>query len=61
MQDSDVILGMDWLGKNRALIDYEARKVTFRPLMGENFKFKGDISRSTPRVITALKARKMLN
>ena len=60
MQDFDVILGMDWLGKNRALIDHEVRKVTFRPLIGENFEFKGDISRSTPRVITTLKARKLL-
>ena len=35
MQDFDVILGMDWLGKNRVLIDYKARKVTFRPLIEE--------------------------
>ena len=60
MQDFDVLLGMDWLDENCALIDCEARKITFRPLIGENFEFKGDISRSTPRVITTLKARKLL-
>ena len=28
MQDFDVILGMDWLGKNHALIDCETQIVT---------------------------------
>ncbi|XP_023514476.1 uncharacterized protein LOC111778735 [Cucurbita pepo subsp. pepo] len=59
MQHFGVILGIDWLGENRALIDCEARKIIFRPLIGESFEFKGDISRSTPRVINSLKARKL--
>ena len=58
MQDFNVILWMDWLGENRALIDCEARKVIFKPLIGESFKFKGDTFNVVPRVITALKARK---
>ena len=35
MQDFDVILEMDWLGENCALIDCKARKGNFRPLIGE--------------------------
>ena len=58
MQDFNVILRMDWLGENHALIDCEARKVIFKPMIKESFKFKGDTFNVVPRVITALKARK---
>ena len=34
MQDFDVILGIDWLGKNRALIDCETRIVTLNSCQG---------------------------
>ena len=39
-QDFDVILGMDWLGENRVLIDCETRIVTLRLLSGNNITFK---------------------
>ena len=39
-QDFNVILGMDWLGENRVLIDCETRIVTLRLLSGNNITFK---------------------
>ena len=60
MQDFNGILGMDWFGENSALIDCKAKKVIFRPLIGESIEFKGDTSNVVPRVITTLKARKLL-
>ena len=60
MQDFDVILGMDWFGENRAIIDCEATKVIFKPFIGESFEFKGDTSSGVPRVTTTRKARKLL-
>lgn len=59
MQNFNVILGIDWLGENRALIDCKARKVIFRPLVGEIFECKRDTYSGVNRVITASKARKL--
>ena len=59
MQDFDVILGMDWLGENRALIG-ETRIDTLRLPLGDSFTYKGATSKRTPSVIIALKARKMI-
>ena len=60
MQDFDVILGMDWLGENRVLIDCETRVVTLRLPLGDNFTYKGATSKGTPSVITSLRARKLI-
>ena len=60
MQDFDVILGMDWLSENRALIDCETRTVTLRFLPGDSFTYKGATSKRIPSVIIALKARNMI-
>ena len=54
MQDFDVILGMDWLGKNHVLIDCETRIVTLRLPSGDNFTYKGATSKGAPNVITSL-------
>ena len=48
MQDFDVILGMDWLGENRVLIDCETRVVTLRLPSGDNFTYKGATSKGAP-------------
>ena len=40
MKDFDVILGMDFLGRNNAIINCYHRKVTFKPSNGEKFSFK---------------------
>ena len=60
MQDFDVILGMIWLGENRALIDCKTRIVTLRLPLGDSFTYNGATSKRTLSVITALKARKMI-
>ena len=59
MQDFDVILGMDWLGENRVLIDCETRIVTLRFPSGDNFTYKGATSKGAPSVITLLRAKKL--
>ena len=60
MQDLDVILGMDWLGENRVLIDCENRIVTLRLPLGDNFTYKGATSKGAPSVITSLRAKKLI-
>ncbi|KAL4032852.1 hypothetical protein IC575_005934 [Cucumis melo] len=61
MYDFDVILGMDWLAANHANIDCSRKEVAFKPSLMANFKSKGEGSRSLPKVISAMKARKLLN
>ena len=41
LYDYDVILGMDFLGKYNAVIDCPSRTVTFKPIGGEEFIFRG--------------------
>ena len=53
MQDFDVILGMDWLGENRVLIDCETRIVTLSLPSGDSFTYKGATSKGVPSVITS--------
>ena len=60
MQDFDVILGMDLLRENCALIDCETRIVTLRLPSEDSVTYKGVTSKRTPSIITALKARKMI-
>ncbi|KAA0051193.1 ty3-gypsy retrotransposon protein [Cucumis melo var. makuwa] len=61
MQDFDVILGMDWLSANHASIDCFRKEVVFNPPSGTNFKFKGAGIVCIPRVISSMKASKLLN
>ncbi|XP_075521434.1 uncharacterized protein LOC142554655 [Primulina tabacum] len=42
MLEFDIILGMDWLHKNRVLIDFQRRSVLVRPLGREQFLFEPD-------------------
>ena len=58
--DFDVILSMDWLAGNHAIIDCRAREVIFRPPNGQSFKFKEVDSQNTPMIISTLKARKLV-
>nr|CAD1826060.1 unnamed protein product [Ananas comosus var. bracteatus] len=41
LQDFDVVLGMDWLARYYATIDYGARTVTFHEPGQEEFTYKG--------------------
>ncbi|KAL0556453.1 hypothetical protein IC582_004967 [Cucumis melo] len=61
MLDFYVILGMDWLAANHASIDFSRKKVTFNPSSLASFKFKGEGSRSLPKVISAMRASKLLS
>ncbi|KAL0561539.1 hypothetical protein IC582_001972 [Cucumis melo] len=61
MLDFDVILGMDWLAANHASIDCSRKEVAFNPPSLASFKFKGEGSRSLPKVISAMRANKLLS
>ncbi|TYK08816.1 ty3-gypsy retrotransposon protein [Cucumis melo var. makuwa] len=61
MQDFDVILGMDWLSANHANIDCFGKEVVFNPPSGTSFKFRGASIVCLPKVISAMKASKLLN
>ncbi|KAL0554316.1 hypothetical protein IC582_008235 [Cucumis melo] len=61
MQDFDVILGMDWLSANHASIDCFGKEVVFNPPSGPSFKFRGANIVCIPKVISAMKASKLLS
>ncbi|KAA0045456.1 pol protein [Cucumis melo var. makuwa] len=61
MLDFNVIMGMDWLGANHASIDCSRKEVAFNPPLMASFKFKGEGSRSLPKVISAMRANKLLS
>ncbi|KAL4011180.1 hypothetical protein IC575_028229 [Cucumis melo] len=61
MRDFDVILGMDWLSANHACIDCFGKKVIFNPPSGPGFKFRGAGIVCIPKVISAMKASKLLS
>ena len=42
MHDFDIIIGMNWLSKYKALIDCYAKTVTFQTLEGERMIFEGE-------------------
>ncbi|KAL0534031.1 hypothetical protein IC582_028308 [Cucumis melo] len=61
MRDFDVILGMDWLSANDACIDCFGKKVVFNPPSRPSFKFSGAGIVCIPKVISAMKANKLLS
>ncbi|TYK01563.1 ty3-gypsy retrotransposon protein [Cucumis melo var. makuwa] len=61
MRDFDVILSMDWLSANHASIDYSRKEVVFNPPSAASFKFKEARTVVLPKVISAMKASKLLN
>jgi len=42
LHDFDIIIGMNWLSKYKALIDCYAKTVTFQTLEGERMIFEGE-------------------
>ncbi|KAA0061201.1 pol protein [Cucumis melo var. makuwa] len=60
-EDFDVILGMDWLSANHANIDCFGKEVVFNPPSGASFKFRGAGMVCIPKVISAMKASKLLS
>ncbi|XP_073317229.1 uncharacterized protein [Primulina huaijiensis] len=60
MPKFDVILGMDWLTRNRVSIDFRRRTVLVRPIDREPFVFEPDRFRNLPLIISCIKARKLI-
>ncbi|XP_028054328.1 uncharacterized protein LOC114258557 [Camellia sinensis] len=57
----DVVLDMDWLTKYYATIDCASKRVIFRPPGQDEFYFEGNGVVSPPYLISAMKARKLMN
>jgi hypothetical protein len=60
LSDFDIILGMNWLGKNKARLDCFAKTVTFQGAKGETMVFKGERTSNFPNMISGMVARKLL-
>ncbi|TYK21914.1 gag protease polyprotein [Cucumis melo var. makuwa] len=56
-----VVTGMDWLATNHASIDCSRKEVLFNPSTRASFKFKGVGIVGLPKVISTMKASKLLN
>ncbi|CAA0831261.1 Uncharacterized mitochondrial protein AtMg00860, partial [Striga hermonthica] len=61
MRDFNVILGMDCLSRYRADIQCQEREVTLFPASDQPIVFFGVKSRTVPRVISSMQARKRLS
>ena len=61
MTDYDVILGMDKLSTHHTVIDCWKKRVCFQPLKAKSFKFQGTPPKRAVPMISALKAKKLLN
>ncbi|XP_070013714.1 uncharacterized protein [Nicotiana sylvestris] len=60
MVDFDVILGMDWLSPYHAILDYHAKTVTLALSGLPQLEWRGTPGHSTSRVISYMKARRMV-
>lgn len=56
----DIILGMDWLSSNHAIIDCHHKEVIFRPPSEAEFKFIGTKVNIVPHIISAVQCKKLL-
>ncbi|XP_019183692.1 PREDICTED: uncharacterized protein LOC109178486 [Ipomoea nil] len=61
LEGMDVILGMDWLGKYKAKILCEERKVTMRGPKGKYVSYKGNPEPPGMRVVSMAKMRKYMS
>ncbi|XP_075483635.1 uncharacterized protein LOC142523789 [Primulina tabacum] len=61
MPEFDIILGMDWLHKNRVLIDFQRRSVLVRPLGREQFLFEPYRYFNLPIMLSCIRARKLMH
>ena len=60
MWDFDIILGMDWLATHYAIVDCHRKKVIFQVPGEIEFCFVRSGAYTSPRVISALQARRMM-
>ncbi|XP_076910194.1 uncharacterized protein LOC143567746 [Bidens hawaiensis] len=61
MSDFDVILGMDWLTHHCVTIDCYSKRVIFGDLSCPKLVYKGIVPHKTLKIISALKARKLIS
>ncbi|TYK11555.1 ty3-gypsy retrotransposon protein [Cucumis melo var. makuwa] len=61
MLNFDIIMGMNWLAITHASIDCSHKEVAFNPPSMASFQFTGEGSRSLPKVISAMRASKLLS
>ena len=60
MGDFDVILGMDWLERQRATIDCLGKRIIFGDLNSPNFEFQGSKPNGLGKFVSAIKPKRML-
>jgi len=60
LSDFDIILGMNWLGKNKARLDCFTKIVTFQGAKGETMVFKRERISNFTNIISVMNARKLL-
>ena len=60
MWDFDIIFGMDWLATHYAIVGYHRKKVIFQVPGEIKFYFVGSGAYTSPQVISALQARRMM-
>ena len=60
MTDFNVILGIDWLAENCASIDCRKKEVVFSPPARPSFKFNRTSTRTTPKVVSVMKAKRLV-
>jgi hypothetical protein len=60
MEGFDIILGMDWLSNNHAIIDCHNKEIIFRLPADSEFKFVGTKVDATPQLISATQAKQLL-
>ncbi|XP_030514353.2 uncharacterized protein LOC115728160 [Rhodamnia argentea] len=61
MYDFDVIVGMDWLKKQRATVDCHGKLISFSPPNESNFEFRGNGTSLAGAFISIVEARQLLD
>ncbi|XP_073031257.1 uncharacterized protein [Primulina eburnea] len=59
MPEFDIILGMNWLSKNGASINFRHKSVSIRPPNGKSFVFETTRNKQMPHIISCMCARKL--
>ena len=60
MEDFDVILGMNWISRYRACMDYFQKVVTFQSEDGVENNFQGERITEPLNFVSCIKAQKMI-
>ncbi|XP_074356031.1 uncharacterized protein LOC141695701 [Apium graveolens] len=60
MRDFDIILGMDWLERHKAIIDCPGKRIIFGDSNSPEFVFQGFKPSGCGKFISAIKAKKMI-